>query len=82
MQLSTAKPSTPVPGPAEQRAAVGEQPRLTREILSGDREKSRFTIDGSNRLENFLGEICHEVEREIQALIPPSRLQAVLLAGG
>ncbi|SPE61769.1 conserved hypothetical protein [Verrucomicrobia bacterium] len=42
----------------------------------------RFTVDGSDALENYLGRICQEVLRSIQALFRPSRLEALVLGGG
>ncbi|HYE29978.1 MAG TPA: hypothetical protein VEH27_00990 [Methylomirabilota bacterium] len=43
---------------------------------------SRFTLDGSEALESRLDQLCRAVGDRVAALIPPSRLQAVLLGGG
>ncbi len=42
----------------------------------------RFTLDGSDELEGFLADICKTVMAGLRGLIPPDRLQAVLLGGG
>jgi hypothetical protein len=42
----------------------------------------RFTLDGSPALEERLGRACAAVAAGIRGLIPPRRLEAVLLAGG
>lgn len=42
----------------------------------------KFTRDGSDALERLLSETCQEIGREIQALIPADRLQALVLGGG
>jgi len=45
-------------------------------------ERKRFTIDGAPTLEQFLADLCAGAREVIQAAIPVSRLQAVLLGGG
>lgn len=42
----------------------------------------RFTIDGSDELEQRLGELCAEITREVQRIVPASRLEGLLLGGG
>jgi hypothetical protein len=42
----------------------------------------RFTIDGSDELEARLRGLCSEVSDEIRAIVPPKRLQAIVLGGG
>jgi hypothetical protein len=42
----------------------------------------RFTIDGSAALERHLAAICRSVLDGLHALLPASKLQAVILAGG
>ena len=49
--------------------------------LHGPRSK-RFTHDGSPELERHLASVCAEVRAEIHALIPPVKLEALLLGGG
>ena len=42
----------------------------------------RFTLDGNDELENHLAGTCDTIMAGIRGLIPPHRLQAVLLGGG
>jgi len=42
----------------------------------------RFTLDGGDALEARLGEVCRQVLAGVRGLIPPDRLEAVLLGGG
>src|SRR6188768_3608258 len=42
----------------------------------------RFTVDGSDSLENHLGQLCREVLESIQSVIRGDRLQAIALGGG
>lgn len=43
---------------------------------------SRFTIDGSDALEEQLAGLCREISTHVQKLIPASRLDALVLGGG
>jgi hypothetical protein len=49
---------------------------------NNSRARRRFTIDGSDELENQLAHICEEVLHGVSALIPACELEAILLAGG
>ena len=42
----------------------------------------RFTLDGTAELEQHLESVCAEVSDEVRALIPPSKLDGLLLGGG
>jgi hypothetical protein len=42
----------------------------------------RFTLDGDEALERHLAHTCARVLSGIRGLIPPRRLEAVLLGGG
>jgi hypothetical protein len=42
----------------------------------------RFTIDGSDALEQHLAQLCDEVLAGVREIIPPRRLEALLLGGG
>lgn len=42
----------------------------------------RFTIDGSNALEQRLGALCSEVARQVSGIIPAAKLQGIVLGGG
>ena len=42
----------------------------------------RFTVDGSPALEARLLEICAEVRAGVEAIVPPTRLEGLLLGGG
>ena len=44
--------------------------------------KARFTIDGSDALENHLAQTCERVATGVGAIIPKERLDALLLGGG
>jgi hypothetical protein len=44
--------------------------------------EKRFTLDGSTELERRIQEICQQVLQEIQSIIPPKELEALMLAGG
>ncbi len=43
---------------------------------------ARFTIDGSAELEKTLQNICDEVRKQISALVPADKLEAIFLGGG
>jgi hypothetical protein len=45
-------------------------------------EERRFTLDGGQALENRLADTCRLVLRRVRALVSPSDLEALLLAGG
>jgi hypothetical protein len=42
----------------------------------------RFTLDGDPALETRLAEICRQVRDGVEALVPPGRLEGILLGGG
>ena len=42
----------------------------------------RFTIDGDDGLEAHLAGICREVRARVSGVIPPRKLEAILLGGG
>jgi hypothetical protein len=42
----------------------------------------RFTIDGSDALEQRLDSLCREVGQAVQRIVPASRLEALVLGGG
>ena len=43
---------------------------------------ARFTVDGSDELESRLAKTCGEVLAAVQKLIPPEKLEALVLGGG
>ena len=43
---------------------------------------ARFTLDGSDELERHLTRTCENVLAGIQAIVPPRKLEALLLGGG
>ena len=45
-------------------------------------EATRFTLDGSAALEQHLDSVCARVSSEVRALVPSSKLDGLLLAGG
>ncbi len=59
---------------------------LTQELNEGTAESelaiSRFTVDGSERLEQHLAKICAEVCAGVQEIVSPERLDGLLLGGG
>ena len=42
----------------------------------------RFTVDGSDRLEQHLADVCEHVRAGVGAIIPRRRLEGLVLAGG
>jgi hypothetical protein len=42
----------------------------------------RFTIDGSDALEQRLGTLCREVGGQVKCIVPAAKLEAVVLGGG
>ncbi len=44
--------------------------------------QQRFTLDGSYRLEEQLEQLCLRVRRSVLHLVPPPKLQALVLGGG
>src|SRR5438270_14023722 len=44
--------------------------------------RARFTIDGSDGLESHLARICERVRGGLYAIIPPSKIDGVVLGGG
>ena len=42
----------------------------------------RFTLDGSDELENHLGAVCEKVLEGVLHLFPEHNLEALLLGGG
>lgn len=51
-------------------------------LRSGDAKVQRFTLDGSDSLEQHLGSVCEEVAKGVLSLIGESRLEGLLLGGG
>jgi rhamnosyltransferase len=49
---------------------------------ASSRRPPRFTMDGSESLENHLARICEKVFAGVRALIPPNKLEALVLGGG
>jgi hypothetical protein len=45
-------------------------------------ERPRFTVDGSDALETHLAQTCEKIAAGLRGLLPPHKLQAVLLGGG
>lgn len=43
---------------------------------------TRFTIDGSDRLEASLSSLCETIREEVRKIVPPDKLQGNLLGGG
>jgi len=44
--------------------------------------EARFTLDGDDALERQLGQLCQRVLSGVRGLIPPQKLEALLLGGG
>ncbi len=42
----------------------------------------RFTIDGSDELERYLARTCERVHTRVQEIIPPARIEGLVLGGG
>lgn len=82
MVLRIANTSALVHSSGQHRGQWQDESSAEIESTGGKSDRRRFTVDGSDCLEHFLAQICQEVGRQIQRLIPPSRLEAVLLGGG
>lgn len=52
------------------------------ETVSAQPMKNRFTIDGSDALEDHLAQTCQRVATGVRQLIPNGKLEALLLGGG
>lgn len=52
------------------------------DAIPNRRMAKRFTVDGSDLLEGRLEKFCERIQRDVQALMPARRLEAVLLGGG
>jgi hypothetical protein len=71
--MSTGSPS------AVQPALAAVEPRPAG---AGAPRRRRFTLDGDDALEQHLERTCARIVSGIRGLIPPRKLEAVLLAGG
>jgi hypothetical protein len=70
--LNVWTPETAAPAAARNSAALREEPAAP----------FRFTLDGSDALEQHLAQVCGGVGESVRALIPASKLEGILLAGG
>ena len=43
---------------------------------------TRFTLDGSDKLELYLSQLCNKVRARILVIVPPEKLEALVLGGG
>ena len=43
---------------------------------------ARFTLDGSDELEQHLGQVCLQVRDGVRALVPDDKIEGLVLAGG
>jgi rhamnosyltransferase len=57
-------------------------PRQPAQILPPQEHSARFTVDGSDALENQLAQLCEKVRVEVRALVPSKKLEALVLGGG
>ena len=57
-------------------------PPLRFEMAGKESRDGRFTLDGSDDLEEHLAQTCENVLAGIRALVPAKRLEAILLGGG
>jgi rhamnosyltransferase len=55
---------------------------LAQEIGTSSRQPPRFTLDGSDALENHLAQTCEKVLAGVRALVPGDKLEALVLGGG
>ena len=51
-------------------------------VVSPKNDELRFTVDGTPELEQHLARTCQKIAAGIRGLIPPRKLEAVLLGGG
>ncbi len=52
------------------------------ETFPSSAAEARFTVDGSNELEGRLAQTCRTILAGIRGVVPPHRLEGVLLGGG
>jgi hypothetical protein len=76
-------PAAPAPSPGDQVCSSRQehdhfQP-FSSELGAGS---ARFTLDGSDDLERHLADTCAEVRSGVQEIIPPGKLEGLLLGGG
>ena len=43
---------------------------------------ARFTIDGSQKLEQHLAQVCEDVRSKVRSIVPAGRLEGLVLGGG
>ena len=65
--------------PAEAGSFCGNRAEWHDELIIVN---ARFTLDGSDALESKLAQICRKVLEAVQALIPSTVLEALVLGGG
>lgn len=58
-----------------------EPPEASGSLVRPDRTK-RFTLNGRNELENHLTRVCENVLAGVGKIIPPHKLEALVLGGG
>ena len=51
-------------------------------MCAHETKAARFTLDGSSALEAHLESVCRQIGDEVRALVPPPKLDGLLLAGG
>ncbi len=51
-------------------------------IVPPSETSPRFTIDGSRELEAHLAQTCRKIAAGVRGLVPPGRLEALILGGG
>jgi rhamnosyltransferase len=69
-------------GSVSEAQLSGETPALPVENGASLRRLLRFTMDGSDTLENHLSRTCEKILAEVRALIPDQKLEALVLGGG
>ncbi len=50
--------------------------------MTEPKPKERFTLDGSEQLEAHLARACSCILQQVQSIVPPKRLEGLVLAGG
>ena len=51
-------------------------------VCAHETKAVRFTLDGSSALESHLESVCRQIGAEVRALVSPSKLDGLVLAGG
>ncbi|HXT13711.1 MAG TPA: glycosyltransferase [Candidatus Angelobacter sp.] len=81
-EISTSNAGAASPSPIGWERAGVRVPADGEENGASSRPLPRFTIDGSEELENWLARICDSVLAGVRTIVPANKLEALVLGGG